>query len=71
MHNQWENPLRWVILVLRKVIPEMTLKRATKTVWEAHCKGRAVVKQCHKELTDLYKNLQQAEGLAVSLEPVR
>jgi ATP-dependent Clp protease adaptor protein ClpS len=49
----------------------MTLKRATKTAWEAHCKGRAVVKQCHKELAEPYKNLLQGEGLTVSLEPAR
>jgi ATP-dependent Clp protease adaptor protein ClpS len=70
-HNEWENPLRRVILVMRKVIPEMTLKRATKTAWEAHCKGRAVVKRCHKELAELHGNLLQAEELIVSLEPVR
>lgn len=69
LHNEWENPLRRVILVLRKVIPEMTLKRATKTAWEAHCKGRAVVKRCQEELAELYKNLLQGEGLTVSLEP--
>jgi ATP-dependent Clp protease adapter protein ClpS len=45
-HNEWENPLRRIILVSRKVIPEMPLKRATKTAWEAHCKGCAVVKRC-------------------------
>jgi ATP-dependent Clp protease adaptor protein ClpS len=56
---------------MRKVIPEMTLKRATKTAWEAHCKGRAVVKRCHKELAELHENLLQAEELIVSLEPVR
>ena len=71
LHNEWENPLRRVILGLRRIIPEMTLKSATKTAWEAHCKGRAVVKQCHKELAELYKNLLQGEGLTVSLEPAR
>lgn len=60
-----------MILGLRKVIPEMTLKSATKISWEAHCKGRAVVKRCHKELAELYKDLLQGEGLTVSLEPVR
>ena len=30
-HNEWENPLRWVTLVLRKVIVAITLERATKT----------------------------------------
>ena len=52
-HNEWENPLRRVILVMRKVIPEMTLKRATKTAWEAHYEGRAVVRRCRRELPNL------------------
>jgi hypothetical protein len=34
-HNEWENPLRWVTLVLRKVIVGITLERATKTAWVA------------------------------------
>lgn len=69
LHNEWENPLRRVILILRKVVPDMNLKRATKTAWEAHSKGRAVVKRCHKELAELYKERLQGEGLTVSLEP--
>lgn len=56
---------------MRRIIPEITLKSATKTAWEAHCKGRAVVKRCHKELAELYRNLLQGEGLTVSLEPAR
>ena len=39
LHNEWHNALRWVILILRKVIPGIGLKRATKTAWEAHRKG--------------------------------
>lgn len=71
LHNEWENPLQRVILVLRRVIPGMTLRSATKISWEAHRKGRAVVKCCHKELAELYKELLQKEGLTVSLEPAR
>ena len=51
-HNEWENPLRWVTLVLRKVIVAITLERATKTAWEAHYKGRAVVRRCRRELSN-------------------
>lgn len=69
LHNEWENPLQRVILILRRVIPGMSLKRATKVSWEAHRKGRAVVKRCHKELAEMYKELLQKEGLTISLEP--
>ena len=68
LHNEWETPLRRVILVLRKVIPGMGLKRAAKVAWEAHSTGRAVVKRCHKELAELYKERLQGEGLTISLE---
>ena len=69
LHNEWQNPLRRVILILRKVIPGMGLKRAAKVAWEAHSSGRAVVKRCHKELAELYKEQLQGEGLTISLEP--
>ncbi len=55
----------------RKVIPGMTLKKATAIMWEAHSKGRAVVKSCHKELAELYEERLRREGLTVSIEPAR
>ena len=71
LHNQWKNSLRQVVLVLRKIIPEMTLKRAKKTAWKAQCKGRAVVEQCRNRLAQLYQNLLQGEGLILSSKPAR
>jgi ATP-dependent Clp protease adaptor protein ClpS len=71
LHNEWDHLLQRVILVLKRVIPGMTLRSATKISWEAHRKGRAIVKCCHKELAELYKELLQKEGLTVSLEPAR
>ena len=69
LHNDWENSMPKVVLVLKKVLPGMTVIRATKIMYEAHSSGRAVVKRCHKELAELYKELLQGEGLTVSLEP--
>ena len=60
-----------VILILKKTIPGMGLKRATAIMYQAHLSGRAVVKRCHKELAELYKERLQGEGLTVSLEPAR
>ncbi len=68
LHNDWENSMPRVMLVLKKVIPGMTLKRAAKIMWEAHSKGRAVVKSCHKELAELYEERLKQEGLTVSIE---
>ncbi len=69
LHNDWENSMPRVVIVLKKAIPGMSLKKATAIMYEAHSTGRAVVKRCHKELAELYKERLQGEGLTVSLEP--
>src|SRR3954469_15690727 len=55
LHNDWENSVTRVVWVLVRVIPGMTIKKATKVMWEAHTKGKAVAKTCHKELAELYE----------------
>jgi ATP-dependent Clp protease adaptor protein ClpS len=69
LHNDWENSMPRVVVILKKVIPGMTLKKATKIMWEAHSAGKALVKSCHKELAELYEERLLAKGLAVSIEP--
>ena len=69
LHNDWDNSMPHVVVVLKKVIPGMTVKRALRIMLEAHTKGRAIVKSCHKELAELYQENLQKEGLKVSLEP--
>ena len=69
LHNDWDNSMPRVILILNKVIPGMSIKRATRIMYEAHSTGRAVVKRCCKELAELYKERLQSEGLKISLEP--
>jgi ATP-dependent Clp protease adaptor protein ClpS len=71
LHNDWENSMPRVIWVLKKAIPGMSLKRATAIMYEAHSSGQSVVKRCHKELAELYKERLQGEGLTISLEPAR
>ena len=69
LHNEWENSMPQVVVILKKVIPGMTLKKATKIMWEAHTTGKALVKSCHKELAELYEEQLLAKGLSVSIEP--
>jgi len=69
LHNDWNNSMPRVVIVLKKVVPGMTLKKATSIMWEAHRSGQAVVKSCHKELAELYKERLQGENLTVSIEP--
>jgi ATP-dependent Clp protease adaptor protein ClpS len=59
-----------VVRVLVQVILGMNVKKATKVMWEAHTKGRAVVaKTCHRELVELYEQRVRAKGLTASTEP--
>ncbi len=69
LHNDWDNSMPHVVIILKKVIPGMTLAKATKIMYEAHTSGQALVKSCHKELAELYEERLQAEGLKVSIEP--
>jgi ATP-dependent Clp protease adaptor protein ClpS len=69
LHNDWENSMPRVVVILKMVIPGMTLKKATKIMWEAHTTGKAVVKSCHKEVAELYEERLLAKGLTVSIEP--
>ena len=71
LHNDWENSMPRVVLVLKKTIPGMSYKRAAVIMYEAHSKGQAIVKRCHKELAELYKELLRKEGLTASIEPAR
>jgi ATP-dependent Clp protease adaptor protein ClpS len=69
LHNDWNNSMPRVVLVLKRVVPGITLKKATRIMWEAHTSGKAVVKSCHKELAELYKERLLGAGLSVSIEP--
>ena len=69
LHNDWNNSMPRVIMVLLRTIPGMSIKRAAGMMYEAYSTGRAVVKRCHKELAELYKERLQGEGLIISLEP--
>jgi ATP-dependent Clp protease adaptor protein ClpS len=69
LHNDWNNSMPRVVIVLKKVVPGMTLKKATKIMLEAHRSGQALVKSCHKELAEFYMERLQQENLTVSIEP--
>ncbi len=69
LHNDWANSMPRVVIILKKVIPGMTLEKAARIMLQAHTSGQALVKSCHKELAELYEERLQAEGLTVSIEP--
>ncbi len=69
LHNDWDNSMPRVVVILKRVIPGMTYKRATRIMWEAHTSGQAVAKSCHKELAELYEERLLGEGLTATIEP--
>ena len=68
LHNSW-HPMTYVVYVLKKSIPGITIKKATKIMLSAHMEGRAVAKSCHKELAELYEERLKAKRLTATVEP--
>ena len=68
LHNSLV-PMSWVVYVLKKSIPGLTTKKATKIMLTAHMEGRAVAKSCHKELAELYEERLKAKRLTATVEP--
>ncbi len=68
LHNDWNNSMPRVIVILRRVIPGMTVRRATRIMYEAHIRGKAVAKSCHRELAELYEERLRERGLTVTVE---
>ena len=58
-----------VVRVLVKAVPGMTIKKATRVMWEPHTSGQALGKRCYKELAELYEERLQIERLTASIEP--
>ena len=71
LHDDWDNSMSRVVLILKKVSLGMSIRKAAAIMYAAHSIGKAVVKRCHKELAELYKELLQGEWLTISLEPTR
>lgn len=68
LHNDWNNSMPRVVIILKKCIPGMTYEKAARIMFIAHTRGRAVVKSCHKELAELYEERLRVEGLSASIE---
>ena len=68
LHNDWSNSMPRVVVVLRRVIPGISVRRATRIMYEAHSRGKAVAKSCHRELAELYEERLRERGLTVTIE---
>jgi ATP-dependent Clp protease adaptor protein ClpS len=64
LHNDWDNSISRVVLILKKVSLGMNIRKAATIMYAAHLTGKAVVKRCHKELAELYKELLSTRRVA-------
>ncbi|WP_084709287.1 ATP-dependent Clp protease adaptor ClpS [Rubrobacter aplysinae] len=69
LHNDSSNPMEHVVQSLQQVIPKMTQEKAVTIMLEAHTKGKAVAKRCHKELAEMYEEGLRSRGLIATIEP--
>lgn len=70
LHNDWNNSMPRVVVILKRVVSGITIKRATGIMYEAHTKGKVVVNSCHKELAELYEERLRQRGLTVSIQAI-
>ncbi len=70
LHND-DTPINRVVYRLWRIIPGMSVKKATRVTWEAHTRGKAVAKTCHKELAEFYEERLREKCLTASIEPAR
>lgn len=69
LHNDSSNPMEHVVQSLQQVIPKITQEKAISIMLEAHTRGKAVAKRCHKELAEMYEEGLRSRGLIATIEP--
>ncbi|KAM0900274.1 hypothetical protein ACQ4PT_020742 [Festuca glaucescens] len=69
LHNDNENRREYVVQVLMKVIPGMTVDNAVNIMQEAHVNGMAVVIVCSQQEAEEHCTALRGNGLRSSIEP--
>ncbi|KAF7808913.1 ATP-dependent Clp protease adapter protein CLPS1, chloroplastic-like [Senna tora] len=69
LHNDDFNKREYVVQVLMKVIPGMTLDNAVNIMQEAHCNGLSVVIICAQADAEEHCMRLRGNGLLSSIEP--
>ena len=64
LHNDWDNSMPRVVVILKRVVSGIASRRATRIMYEAHTRGKAVVNSCHKELAELYEERLRERGFS-------
>ncbi|MBV9173523.1 MAG: ATP-dependent Clp protease adaptor ClpS [Chloroflexi bacterium] len=68
LHNDDHNDMVYVVQCLMKTVPGIGAARATRIMFEAHNKGKAVVTTCPLELAELYRDRLEGFGLTATIE---
>eukprot|EP00271_Cylindrocystis_brebissonii_P002984 TRINITY_DN13725_c0_g2_i1.p1 TRINITY_DN13725_c0_g2~~TRINITY_DN13725_c0_g2_i1.p1 ORF type:complete len:256 (-),score=46.68 TRINITY_DN13725_c0_g2_i1:274-1041(-) len=69
LHNDNFNRREYVVQVLMKVIPAMTVDQAVNIMQEAHINGMACVITCAQEEAEEFCQSLRTNGLVASIEP--
>ena len=69
LHNDDFNRREYVVQVLMKVIPGMTLDNAVNIMQEAHCNGLSLVIICAQADAEEHCTQLRGNGLLSSIEP--
>ncbi len=69
LHNDNFNSREYVVQVLMKVIPGMTVDQAVNIMTEAHVNGMSCVIVCGQEDAETYCQGLRGSGLISSIEP--
>jgi ATP-dependent Clp protease adapter protein ClpS len=64
LHDDWDNSMPRVVVILKRVVSGIASRRATRIMYEAHTRGKAVVNSCHKELAELYEERLRERGFS-------
>ncbi|MBL8990119.1 MAG: ATP-dependent Clp protease adaptor ClpS [Phycisphaerae bacterium] len=68
LHNDDHNTMEHVVVAIVQ-IASMPVRRAYQVMIEAHEKGLALVKVCHREQAELLQEQFQSKGLTATIEP--
>jgi ATP-dependent Clp protease adaptor protein ClpS len=68
LHNDAVNDMAHVVRSLMRSVPNLSLQRATKIMFEAHNDGKARVIVCPLELAELYRDRLRSCSLTATIE---
>lgn len=69
LHNDDFNSMEYVVQVLKKTVPSLTIPQAVSIMMEAHTNGLALVITCAQEPAEFYCEALKQHGLDSTIEP--